>query len=134
MKQAKCENNTISHKKSEIKTIIYEFRETIKVCDFRYSKKRLTNLKILLRIHEKIVYDEKEDDIEYLKERVDDLNCLKNGYFEENQYQDKNVKYRGIETIKYLFNDEDEDYSIYLIKINNISHFLIRFCYQLMNT
>ena len=44
MKQAK----SISHKKSEIKTIIDEFREIIKVCDFRYSKKRLTNLKILL--------------------------------------------------------------------------------------
>ena len=75
MKQAKCENNTISHKKSEIKEITDESREVI-----------------------------------------DYLNHLKNGYSKENQYQAKNVKYRGVETIKYLFNDEDEDYSIYLIK------------------
>ena len=117
MKQNKCANNTISHKKSEIKSRIDDFREFIKVYGFKYNKKRLSNLRRSLKNHEKIVYDEKEDDIEYLKGRIDYLKCLKNGCFKQNQYQDKNIKYHGIEAIKYLFDDEDdEDYNLYPIK------------------
>ena len=72
-------------------------------------KKRLSSLRKSLRNHEKIVYDEKEDDIEYLKDLINYLNSLKNGYFKQNQYQNKNIKYHGIEAIRYLFNDDDED-------------------------
>ena len=39
MKQIKCENNTISYKKSEIKLITDEFREIIKIYSFKYNKK-----------------------------------------------------------------------------------------------
>ena len=39
MKQTKCENNTISHKKSEIKAIINDFKDIIRVHGFRYNKK-----------------------------------------------------------------------------------------------
>ena len=72
-------------------------------------KKRLSSLRKSLRNHEKIVYDEKEDDIEYLKDLINYLNSLKNGYLKQNQYQNKNIKYHGIEAIRYLFNDDDED-------------------------
>ena len=42
------------------------------------------------------------------------LNSLKIGYLKQNQYQDKGIKYHGIKTIRYLFNDnEDEDYNLY---------------------
>ena len=117
MKQIKCENNTISHKKSEIKSRIDGFREFIKVYGFKYNRKRLSSLRKSLRNHEKIVYDKKEDDTEYLKDRINYLNNLKNEYFKQNQYQSKNIKYHGIETIRYLFNDDvDKDYNLYLIK------------------
>ena len=45
MKQTKYENNTISHKKSEIKSIIDDFREFIKVYGFKYNKKKVKFLK-----------------------------------------------------------------------------------------
>ena len=34
----KHNNNMISHKKSEIKSIISDFREIIKIYDFKYKK------------------------------------------------------------------------------------------------
>ena len=37
MEQTKCENNTISHNKAEIKTIINDVREIIKVYRFKYN-------------------------------------------------------------------------------------------------
>ena len=61
----------------------------------------------------KAVYDDNEDDIKYLQEIVDRLSKLKNHYIETNQYHDHNVKYHGIETIKYLFENNDEDYNLY---------------------
>ena len=67
-------------------------------------KKRLSTLRKSLRNHEKIVYDEREDDIEYLKDRVNYLSSLKNGCLKQNQYQNKNITYHGIEFIRYLLN------------------------------
>ena len=65
----------------------------------------------------------KKDDIEYLQDRINSLNSLKNGYLKQNQYQDKNIKYHGIETIKYLLNDEDEDYNLYQINYQQYPSF-----------
>ena len=113
MKQINCENNTISYKKSEIKLITDDFREIIRIYGFKYNKKRLSKSRRAIRTHEKIFIDEKEDDVEYLQDRINYLNSLKNGYLKQNQYQDKNIKYHGIEIISYLFNDDDEDYNLY---------------------
>ena len=77
MKQIKCQNNTIAHKKSEIKLITHDFREIIRIYGFRYNKKRLSNLRKAIRDCEKIVIDEKEDDIEYLQNRINYLNSFK---------------------------------------------------------
>ena len=109
MKQIKCENNTISYKKSEFKLVTDGFREIIRIYGFIYNKKRLSTLRRAIRGHEKIVIDKKEDDTEYLQDRINYLNSLKNRYLKQNQYQDKNDNYHGIETIRYLFNDDDED-------------------------
>ena len=113
MKQIKCENNTISYKKSEFKLITDAFREIIRIYSPIYNKKRLSTLRRAIRGHEKIVIDKKEDDTEYLQDRINYLNSLKNRYLKQNQYQDKNANYHGIETIRYLFNDDDEDYNLY---------------------
>ena len=69
-----------------------------------------------LRKRKKIVYDEKEDDIKYFKDNIDELKGLKNTYFNKNKYHDYKVKYLGTdETIRYLFEDDGEDYNIYKI-------------------
>ena len=70
MKQIKCEN-------SEIKLITHDFREIIGIYGFKYKKKRLSKLRKTIRDHEKIVTDKKEDDIEYLQDRINYLNSLK---------------------------------------------------------
>ena len=62
------------------------------------------------------VYDEEEDDIEYIKDNINELKNLKNTYFDRNKYHDYRAKYLGTdETIKYLFEDDEEDYNIYEI-------------------
>ena len=69
-----------------------------------------------LKKREKIVYDEKEDDIEYLKDNINELKGLKNNYFNKYKYHDHKVKYLGTdETIRYLFEHDDEDYNIYKV-------------------
>ena len=112
-KQVKLVNTDFTYKKSEIKLITDNFREIITIYGFKYNKKRLSKLRRAIRDLEKIVIDKKEDDIEYLQDRINYLNSLKNGYAKQNQYQDKNIKYHGIETIRYLFNDDDEDYNLH---------------------
>ena len=104
-------------KKSGIMSITKDFRKMIRIYGFRYKRSTLKHLRFSLRSHEKIVIDEKEDHIEYLQDRINYLKTLK-GYLKQNQYQDKNVKYHGIETITYFFNgiafnDDDEDYNLY---------------------
>ena len=86
MKQIKCENNTIAYKKSEIKLITDDFRAIIKIYGFKYRRAVIKNLRKSFRSLEKIVYDEDENDIEYLQDRINYLNSLKNGYLKQNQY------------------------------------------------
>ena len=108
--------STIEQNKQVLNLIIKEVREFIDLYRFRTDKKSLKNLRKALRKREKIVYDEKEDDIEYLKDNIDELKGLKNTYFNRNKYYDYKVKYFGTtETIRYLFKDDDEDYNIYKI-------------------
>ena len=84
-------------------------------------KKTLKFLRKSFRKREKIVYDEKEDDIEYLKDNINKLKGLKNTYFNKNKYHDYKVEYFGTdETIRYLFESDGEDYNIY--KINQEYH------------
>ena len=116
MESTKCENNTIEHNKQALSLIIKEFRKLIDLYKFRTDKKTLKILRNTLRKYEKIACDEKEGDIEYLKRMLITLKNLKNTYFNRNKYYDYRVKYFVTdETIKYLFEDGDEDYNIYKI-------------------
>ena len=98
---------------SEMKLITDDFREINRMYCFKYNKKRLSKLRRAIRDHEKIVIDKKEDDSDYFQDRINYSNSLKNGYLKQNQYQDKNIEYHGIETIRHLFNDDGEDYNLY---------------------
>ena len=130
MESIKSENNTIEHNKQVLNLIIKEFRELIDLYRFRTDKISLKMLRKALRKREKIVCDGKEDDIEYLKNNIEELKDLKNNYFNKNKSHDYGAKYLGTdETIRYLF----EDYK-YTRLTNNISHFLIRLYYHLINT
>ena len=102
-------NNTIKHNKHVLDLIIKEFRELFDLYRFRTDKKTLKSLRKALRKREKIVYDEKEDNIEYLKDNIDELKGLKNTYFNKNKYHDYKAKYLGIdEAIRYLFENDGE--------------------------
>ena len=77
MEPTKCENNTIDHNKQALHSIIKEFRKLIDTYKFRTDKKLLKIKKKTLRKHEKIALDEKDNDIEYLKDNIDELKSLK---------------------------------------------------------
>ena len=74
MEQNKCENNTIAHNKSVIKSIIKDFRGFIALYGFKYRKNVKKNLRRRLRLNKKVADDENEDVMEYLKEVIDRLN------------------------------------------------------------
>ena len=114
MESTKCENNTIEHSKYILNLIIKGFKEFIDLYRFSTDEKALKFLRKALRKREKIVCDEKEDNIEYLKDNFNELKDLKNTYFNKNKYHDCRVKYFDTdETIRYLLEDDDEDYNIY---------------------
>ena len=93
--------STIEHNKHLLDSIIKEFKELIDLYRFRTDKKSLKILGKALRKREKIVCYEKEDDIEYLKDNIDELKGLKNIYFDKNKDHDYKAKYLGTdETIK----------------------------------
>ena len=75
MESNKCENNRIEHNKHVLNLIIKEFRELIDLHRFKTDKKTVKILRKPFRYREKIVSDDKEDDIEYIK---DNINGLKN--------------------------------------------------------
>ena len=77
-------------------------------------KKTVKVLRKALRSREKIVCDEEEDDIEYIKDNINELKNLKNTYFDRNEHHGYMAKYLGTdETINCLFDDDEEDYNIY---------------------
>ena len=79
-------------------------------------KKTVKILRKAIRNREKVGYDDEEDDIEYITDNINELKNLKNTYYDINKYHGYRVKYLGTdETIKYLFEDDKEDYNIYEI-------------------
>ena len=109
--------DVIMHKKSVIIYLIKDFREIIKQYGFRYKKKLIKILRRRLRSDEKAADDEDEDDIGYLQEIIDrssTLSTIKH-ILNEISIMITVSNIGGIESIKYLFNDEDENYGLYLI-------------------
>ena len=60
MGQTKYEDNVITHKKSEIKSTIKDFREIINIYGFKYNKTVIKNLRRRLRSDQKAADDEDE--------------------------------------------------------------------------
>ena len=78
MESTKCENNTqlnntIEHNKHVLNLITKGFRELIGLYRFKTDKKTVKILRKAIRNREKIVYDEEEDDIEYIKDNINEL-------------------------------------------------------------
>ena len=88
-------------------------------------KKTVKILRKAIRNCEKIVYDEEDDDIEYTKDNINELKNLKNTYF------DRNI----LALMKQLSicSKMMKKITTYTKLINNISHFLTRLYYHLMN-
>ena len=69
----------------------------------------IKTLRSRLILDKKAADDEKEIDAEYLQGIIDTLSMLKESYLEETRHYENNTKYKGIKSIRYLF-DEDGDY------------------------
>ena len=102
MEQKKCENNTIAHKKSLIKSIIKDFREFLALYGFKCKKNVIKNLRRRLRSDKKVADDENEDDIEYLQEIIDRLDKSKKHYLKQSQYHDHNTTIQSTGVLKLL--------------------------------
>ena len=114
MESTRCENSAIEQSKYVLDSVTKELRELIGLYRFKTDKRTLKILRKALKNCDKLVYDEKEDDFEYLKDDIDELKSLKNTYLDTNKYHDYRAKYLGTdETFKYLFENRNEDYSIY---------------------
>ena len=79
-------------KKSEIKTIIDDFREFIVSYRFSFGKESTKILIKSIRNYEKIVNDEKEDNIEYLKDQFNSLKNFKKAYLKKKSELTKLIK------------------------------------------
>ena len=105
------EKDSMSYKKSLIKSIINDLREIISLCRSKYLEKRLRTLRRRLYLVKKVANDEKKDDNEYLQFIVNVLSDIKEHYLKETKHYNHDTNYTGTESIRYLFDeDEDEDY------------------------
>ena len=100
------EKDSISHKNFLIKSIINDFREMINIKS-KILNRKLNTCRSILRLDEKAANGEKEDG-EYLQGIIDVLSGLKEHYLKETKHYDHDTKYKGAESIRYLF-DEDEN-------------------------
>ena len=134
MELTKCENNTIEHNKHVLNLIIKEFRELIDLYRFRTDKKTLKIFRKALRKREKSIYDEKEDDIEYLKDNIDKLKGLKNNYFDRINIMTTKLNILALIKQLDICSKMKLRITVNTRSINNISQFLVRLYYHLMNT
>ena len=139
MRSTKCENNTIEGKKYELISIIKEFRELISMYRFRFTKESTKLLRKALRLNEKIVNNEKEGDTEYLKDQLNSLNNFKNVYTKKISIMITKLSILALMKLLdiclkiMMIMMMVMKIAIFTGLINNISHFLARFYYHLMN-
>ena len=96
--------------KVKIMSIIDDFKRLANTTESRFTKHLLNNFKKTVKPYVKFVNDDFKNDIEYLQDCIDYLNNLFNSYAGKN-------KCNVIETIRYMFDDNDEDYDLH--PINN---------------
>ena len=112
------DNNVITYKKSLIKSVIKDFRKIIIQYGLIYKKDVLKTLRRKLRSYGKAAIYKNENYNEYLQDVIDSLNKFKKIYLRKNKHHYHKTKYWGIETIKYLFN-ENENENHYELKLIN---------------
>ena len=134
MESIKCENNTIEHNKHILNLIIKVFRELIGLYRFRTDKELLKILRKALRKREKIVYDEKGDDIEYLKGYINELKGLKTIILIKINIMTTELNISALRKQLDICLKMMMRTTMYTRLTNNISHFLVRLYYHLMNT
>ena len=96
--------------KIEIMSTTDDFKKLANTSELRFKRNFLTSLKKTLKPYVKFVNNDFKNDIEDLQGCIDYLNNLFNSYAQKN-------KCNEIETIRYLFDDNDEDYNLH--PINN---------------
>ena len=122
----KRNNNVISHKRSEIKSIIKDFREIIKIYGFRYKKTVLKHLRLSLRSDKKVADDKKEEDIDYLQEIIDRLTRLKHTILNKINVTTKTLNIMRLKQLSICLKAMMKITIYILSTINSINHFLIR--------
>ena len=127
MESIKCENNTIEHNKHILNLIIKVFRELIGLYRFRTDKELLKILRKALRKREKIVYDEKGDDIEYLKGYINELKGLKTIILIKINIMTTELNISALRKQLDICLKMMMRTTMYTRLTNNISHFLVRF-------
>ena len=105
------EKDTTSHKKYLIKSTINNIREKLDILSSKIFKNKKKSIRRKIRLGERIIDedDELEDsDIEHINRG---LNFLEKYLLKESRHHDHDTKYKGIDDLRYLFDeDEDEDY------------------------
>ena len=82
-------------------TMIKTSREEIATYGFKDKESLLKSLKKSLRLHEKIVNDEDDDDIEYLRDCINYLNNLFKRYVETTSTVIKTLNIMGLKQLSF---------------------------------
>ena len=105
------EKYIISHRKSLIKSTINNIREKHDILGSKILKNEKKSIRKKIRLDERIIVegDNLEDsDIENISGL---LNKLEEYLLKDSRHYDHDNKYKGIDDLRYLFDeDEDEDY------------------------
>ena len=105
------EKDAISHRKFLIKSTINNIREKLNILGSKILKNKKKSIRKKIRIDVRIIDEDHEledSDIEHINR---DLNFLKTYLLKESGHYDHGTKYKGIDDVRYLFDeDEDEDY------------------------
>ena len=112
------EKDTISHRKALIKSTINNIREKLDILGSKIKKNKKKSRRKKIRLDERIIdesYDLEDSDIENISGL---LNKLEKYLLKESRHYDHDTKYKGIDDLRYLF-DEDEDEDDYEPKLFN---------------
>ena len=103
------EKDTLSHRKSLIKSTVNNVREKLDTLGSKVLKNKKKSIRRKIRIDEKLIDDDddlEDSDIENISGL---LNKLEKYFLKESRYYDHDTKYKENDYLRYLF-DEDEDY------------------------
>ena len=112
------EKDAISDEKSLIKSIINNFREKLNILGSKILKNKSKTMRKTIYLKEKVINNDDDLDDSGIENISTLLNNLEKYLFKESRHYDHDTKYKGIENIRYLF-DEDENKDYYKPKLIN---------------